>query len=138
MYHSGIKIDINAQRSSVDYTDETDLISENSEYDVDNYSCIEVVEVNCGILKIYGSFCSDYPYNHYDIQSVNTRGDVFILYCNDDGCYENITVKEFREMYESFEELDDYLIEDELSSSDNSSEELSDSFIDNEIQNEYW
>ena len=111
-----LKISIDGLFHILDLIEEEDL---HDQYDFQGSRCLEIHELKCGDeICIYGKdFGSDF--NKYDLQSTVARGSIFITKTDMYGNLKDINETEFLNYYEDSEELDDYIIEDELEISEN-------------------
>ncbi len=72
---------------------------------------------------------SGFSFNTYEFQQYNPRGDVIVIKRNQYGLSRNLKRLEFFEFYEEVDDLDDYLLEDELEDYKDDETSLSGDFI---------
>ncbi len=95
-----------------------------------NYELLEKYYIEDDIiLYLYGETEGNIPFNKYEFNYVNPKGEVFIFLTNIKNQYINLTIEFFKTFYEYSEDLDDDLISDELYNLDNDEYDYTDGFI---------
>ena len=99
--------------------------------DIDDYQVIEILELGDNMeLYIIGSLDKKNGFNMYEFQYGSYRGYCFsCIYNVTRGVYEDLSVDVFIQLYESGEDLDDCIMEDEIEDLDDSFESSLDGFI---------
>ena len=86
--------------------------------DFKDYDLLEIHELGKNEeYRIYGKTLG-YNFNKFEFQSCNPIGDVVVVKTNMFGKVKDLDIQEFLDYYQEEDDLDDYLIEDEMFSQD--------------------
>ena len=109
-----IRINLNSNMEEIEVNDIIETIQTQTHYPHREYRLLERYEYDNLWLYVYGMLNLAYPFNQYNFQLFNMTGDVFALLVNETGDFVDLTIRDFVSFYEEVDDLDDYLIEDEM------------------------
>ncbi len=98
-----------------------DTLQNQTAYPYQEYRLLERYEMYDGVfLYIYGMLNISHPFNDFEFQYFNMTGDAFAVLVNESGEFLDLSESQFIGFYQLEIDLDDTIIEDELTESDNS------------------
>ena len=92
---------------------------------------IEVIDNNSNekyFIIIIGTTSLKYPFNKYNFQYTNPTGDVYVTLTDNNFSIMDISIEDFKDIYEEEEDLDNNILQDELIDDDDDDDSL-DGFI---------
>ena len=117
-----LRINVDSTIEEIRVDNIIDTLQTQTAYPFEEYRLLEKYEIyNDCWLYIYGMLNMSHPFNDFEFQYFNMTGDVFVLLVNTNGDFLDLNESQFIGFYQVEIDLDDTLIEDELSSSDDDS-----------------
>ena len=124
-----LRINVDSSIEEIRIDDIIHTIQTQTAYPYEEYRLLERHEIyGNNWLYIYGMLDLSHPFNRYEFQQFNMTGDVFALIVNTDGEFMDLTEVDFIAFYELQDNLDDFIMEDEMESTSDSYD-YEDSFI---------
>jgi hypothetical protein len=117
-----LRINVDSTIEEIRIDDVIHTLQTQTAYPHEEYKLLERYEVfdDCW-LYLYGMLNTSHPFNEYEFQYFNMTGDVFVLMVSETGEFLDLSEEQFIGYYDFIIDLDDTIIEDELSETDDES-----------------